>query len=179
MKYTGCESIGQSRQSNAGGNCGQTLVDPLEIKLTLSILRAFIDRGYSYQARTNWKPKHSPEPDSYRVFCYIRKSKETLIINTKHTDTKALLLQIRMLDPSIFDHLNEYSDTIQRQILLDSTDCKHCGCSDKAYAFQYKNRAYRKCHMLCENFRLHAQTDDDVQSIMDIVQREIIFEAQK
>ncbi|MBN1777268.1 MAG: hypothetical protein JW811_04020 [Clostridiales bacterium] len=152
-----------------------TLDDPLESRLTLSILHAFIDRGLTYKTRTNWKPKHSGEPDSYRVFCYVRKSKEALIINTKHTDTKALLVQTRILNPSTFGRLDEYSENIRRQILHSSADCRHCEGCDKAYVFRYAGKPYRKCHMICNNFLLSVGNDDDVRSVMDIVNREIAF----
>lgn len=151
-----------------------TLNDLHEKKMTLASLHAFLENGLTYQTRITWKPKDSIEPDSFRVFCYIKKSKEAMILNTRYYDTSSFLLQIRILDSSTFEKLDEYSENIRNQILHAQYDCKNCGCSEKAYVFKYSGREYRKCHMLCGNFRFCIQNDEDIDSAMDIINREIL-----
>lgn len=152
-----------------------TLNDPYEKRMALAALHAFASNGLGYQTRTTWKPKGYTGPDSYRVFCYIKKSKEAMILNTEYYDTGSFLLQIRIQDASTFDKLDAYSENIRNQILHAQYDCKDCGCSEKAYVFQHAGHQYRKCHMLCGNFRLCVKSDEDVDSVMDIINREISF----
>ncbi len=152
-----------------------TLSDSHEKKMTVASLNAFLENGLTYQTRTTWKPKASTEPDSFRVFCYIKKSKEAMILNTKYYDTSSFLLQIRILNSSTFEKLDDYSVNIRSQILHAPYDCKNCGCSEKAYVFTYSGLEYRKCHMLCGNFRFCIQNDEDIDSVMDIIHREIRY----
>ena len=152
-----------------------TLSDSYEKKMTLASLHAFLKNGLTYQTRTTWKPKNSMEPDSYRVFCYVKKSKEAMILNTKYYDTGSFLLQIRILDSSTFEKLDDYSENIRNQILCAPYECRNCGCGEKAYVFHYSGREYRKCHMLCGNFRVCIRNDEDIDSVMDIINREILF----
>lgn len=153
----------------------EALSSPIDKKILLSILQKFTDNGLTYKIRTKWKPENDISPDDYRVFCYIKKSKEALIINTSAYNTNTFLLQVRILDRSTFDRLDDYTENIRNQIVNAPYNCKNCGCSDKAYIFTYKNHTYRKCHMICGNFSLCNFAQEDVDSIMDIINREIIF----
>lgn len=152
-----------------------TLNNSYEKKMTLAVLHAFLANGLTYQTKTAWKPKNSAAPDSYRVFCYIKKSKEAMILNTEYYDDGSFLLQVRILDSSTFDKLDELSENIRNQILHAYYDCKNCGCSEKAYVFQHEGHEYRKCRMLCGNFRLSVRNDEDIESVMDIINREIVY----
>ena len=152
-----------------------SLSSPVDEKIFLSVLEKFIDNDLTYITRTTWKAKDDISPDSYRVFCYIKKSKEALILNTKYYDTNSFLIQIRILDKSTFEKLDDYSKNIRNQILNAQYNCKNCGCSEKAYVFTYKGHTYRKCHMICGNFRFDNFNDDDIDSITEIVNREIAF----
>jgi hypothetical protein len=152
-----------------------TLDNQVEKELTLGILQTFTDNDLTYQTRTSWKSKDDTNPDSYRVFCYIKKSKEALIVNTKYYDTDSFLLQIRILNSTTFDKLSEYSENVRNQILHAQYNCKNCGCSEKAYVFTYQGLEYRKCHMICGNFRFCNLDYEDIHSIMDIINREIFL----
>lgn len=152
-----------------------TLDNQVEKQLALAILQTFTDNGLTYQIRTAWKAKDDTNPESYRVFCYIKKSKEALILNTKYYDTGSFLLQIRILNSSTFDKLGVYSENVRNQILHAQYNCKGCGCSEKAYVFTYQGLEYRKCHMICGNFRFCNLNHEDIDSIMDIINSEIFF----
>ena len=150
-----------------------TLENPVDRKIALAILQAFANNELTYQARTMYKPSNIVEPDDYRVFCYIKKSKEALIINTKWDNL--FRLQVRILNQSTFEKLDEYSENIKNQI-LNAGDCGNCPCKKKVtYDFAYKGKQYKKCHMICNNFWFCNFNENDIDSIIDIIKREIEY----
>lgn len=145
--------------------------NPVDKKIALAILQVFSENELTYQTRTMYKPSNVVEPDDYRVFCYIKKSREALIINTKWENL--FRLQIRILNKAAFEKLDEYSENIRNQI-LNARNCGNCPCKKKiTYDFAYKGKQYKKCYMLCSNFWLCNFNADDIDSIIDIVKGEI------
>lgn len=149
--------------------------DAIGRNLTQKILSAFDDNGLTYKIRTAWKPKNTDEKD-YRIFCYVKKSKEALIINTRDYDFGCFSMQLRITDKSTFEHLDEYSENV-RNGFLNGGICRAPNCSNDGseYVFTYQGETYRKCHMLCGNFWFRNLCEEDLNSIMHIIDREIAF----
>lgn len=136
-----------------------------EKTLTRRLLGLFIENGYSYLvSATNQK----------RIYCYIRKSKETLIINKEtYADRQAdggFSLQIRITAKKSYEGLDGFSENIRSQI-LGARECKApycCNCGNH-YAFEYNKELYKKCHMLCDNYMFSHPQPSDEESIMTII----------
>jgi hypothetical protein len=150
-----------------------TIDDEAGKKLTQLIITAFDKNGLSYKVRDAWKPKNVSR-DHYRIFCFIKKSKEALIINTGTYDNSVFNIQLRIKDWHTFDKLNEYSENV-RNTFLNGCTCKDCGCK-KEYVFTYNNIEYRKCHMLCDNFCFRNLSEEDLDPLMQIINNEIAFD---
>ena len=150
--------------------------DPVDYKIVNEILTAFVNNGLTYKVRKEYQPRERIENPGYRIFCYIKKSKEALIINTKGWHYDSVCLQIRVLNTNTFDKLNEYSETMRNSI-LNARECNKCGegCSRLSYVFNYNGINYDKCHMLCDVFSFRSLAGQDIPSVMDIIQREIDF----
>lgn len=153
-----------------------TIEDPIGKKITAAIFETFISNKLCYKATVQWQPKDSAEPKGYTIHFLIKGSKDAVIICTRHFGG----IQLRIKDWSTFDKLDEYSENIRNNI-LNAHPCKSCtpnggefmGHGD--YVFNYHGIEYRKCQMLCANFKIGHLTDDDVDSLMDIINREISF----
>ncbi len=135
-------------------------------KLTRAILGMFLKYGLTYKVRT--------DGEMLRIYCYIKKSKETLIINTKGYRRGDFDIQLRLTNPASLTGLDRYSDGIREQLLAadNCTKCWNCG---KEYVFNYQGQEYRKCCMLCNNFNFHQFNDDDCESVLDMVMSEIRY----
>ena len=125
-------------------------------------------------------------PNAYfRILCFIKKSAEALIINTR-TDrgregvTDGVNFQLRILNPETFARLNELSPSILRQI-LSANDCRFCSskCEGKRYVFSYDGKEYVKCQYLCSNFRFTIEEEAEADSLLDLIRREIEYKPQK
>jgi len=110
----------------------------------------------------------------YRIFCYIKKSKEALIINPIGKNFGSFELQLRIKSRNTLDKLESFSQNIINQILM-SKDCRgpYCCYCGSEYSFTYNGKVYRKCHMLCDNFTFRNLKYEDIDSIIGIVQNEI------
>jgi len=89
-------------------------------------------------------------------------------------------MSLRINNRSTFDKLDEYNENI-RNIILNGMPCPSCRLDDETrsnhreYVFTYHGKEYRKCMSLMSNFKLRNLTDDDIDSLMDIINREIAF----
>jgi len=140
-------------------------------KLALQILNEFQDNGLTYKVKTN-------DNMQLRAYCYIKKSKEAMILGTRgYKSDGTFEIQIRILDKTTFNKLDEYSDSVRNWILSAPRNCRapHCCNCGSEYKFIYQEKEYQKCHMLCDNFIFHHLNEEDIPSIMDIVRREIVF----
>jgi hypothetical protein len=153
-----------------------TIGDPVGKKITAAIFDAFISNKLRYKATAQWQPKDSTELKGYNVHFLIKGSKDAIIISTRNFGG----VQLRIKDWSTFDKLDEYSENIRNNI-LNAHPCQRCTpdggefMGHGEYVFTYKGVEYRKCQMLCGNFKLSNLTDDDIDSLMDIINREISF----
>jgi len=135
-----------------------------EAGLTINVKHIFPDKPWAY----------------YRMLCFIKKSAEAVIVNTK-TDlgkegiVEGISLQLRITNQNIFERLNEFTDNIRGQI-LDANDCRYCSakCAGKQYAFDYQGHKYVKCHYICSNFRFNGINENNVADIMLIIDNEFI-----
>jgi hypothetical protein len=150
-----------------------TISNPVDLIIVEKILSAFIINGYTYKARKEYAPKDWNGEKGYRIFCYIKKGKEGLIINTKGWHVESVCLQVRILNSDTFNKIGEYSENV-RNCFLNARNCEmHSDeCGIRAYVFKYQGKEHRKCHMICENFGFRNLTEQDIPSIMDIVQGE-------
>jgi len=141
--------------------------DEVSKKLTKNIVDLFVEHNLTYKIRMGYG-------NIYRIFCFIQKSKEALIINSVGKNFGPYEIQIRINNKLTFDKLGHYSKNVRDQI-IGGKDCRKpycCNCG-KEYIFQYLDKNYRKCHMLCDNFYFRNLNDEDIDSILDIVRNEI------
>jgi hypothetical protein len=153
-----------------------TIDDPVGKKISIAIFDAFISDKLRYKATAQWQTKDSAGPQGYNVHFLIKGSKDAVIISTRNFGG----VQLRIKDRSTFDKLDEYSENIRNNI-LNGYPCQRCTpdggefMGHGEYVFTYKGIEYRKCQMLCGNFKLSNLTDDDIDSLMDIINREIEY----
>lgn len=146
--------------------------------------RALIERmvGLFAQNGLTIKFKHCfPDtPNAYwRILCFIKKSAESVIVNTR-TDlgkegvVDGLNLQVRIANQATLDGLSTLTEGIRRQI-LNGNDCRFCSakCEGKRYVFSYVGVEYVKCQYLNSNFRLTVDDEYDLECVLGIVGREI------
>lgn len=152
----------------------QAIDNPAGKILTAEIFKAFISNGLTYKVRAQAKRKNSNDRDGYTVHFYIRKSKESIIINTIY-----FKIQLRINDWSTFEKLDDYSENVRKAILIDSVRSPDNDYDDGSYVFTYHGIEYRLCYQLSENFKFHTIAEEDIDSLMDIINREISFKNQK
>lgn len=144
--------------------------DDSDQKLTRSILEMFGKYDLTYKIRT--------DDERLRIYCYIKKSKETLIINTKGHRYGEFDIQMRITNPAILEKLHEYTDNIRDQI-IHADNCRKCWNCGKEYVFAYQGTEYRKCCMLCDNFTLHRFSPEDCDVVLQMIYEEICFSIPK
>lgn len=117
----------------------------------------------------------------YRILCFIKKSSEAVIINTRQDLGKdgvvdGLNIQIRITNQYTLNNLDQLSENVRNQI-VNANDCRYCSeaCIGKKYVFSYNNIDYAKCQYLCSNFRIMIENIDDIKSVMDIIKAEISY----
>lgn len=140
-----------------------------EKSLTEQILNFFAANGYTYLVSAT-----NPQ----RIYCYIRKSKESLIINKKtYADRQedcGYSLQIRVTSQKSYTELDKLSENVRANI-IGGRDCKApncCNCGNH-YSFSYNETPYRKCHMLCDNYLFSNLTEADISSVFMLIENEI------
>lgn len=144
--------------------------DASDAKLTKSILEMFLKYELTYKIRT--------DDERLRIYCYVKKSKETLIINTKGYRYGVFDIQMRITNRALLEKLDEYSPNIREQI-LHADNCRKCWNCGKEYVFTYQGTEYRKCCMLCNNFTFHRFTEDDCDTLLKMIYDEICFSIPK
>ncbi|HBL84373.1 MAG: hypothetical protein A2Y17_04905 [Clostridiales bacterium GWF2_38_85] len=132
-----------------------TIDDPVGKKITTAIFNAFISNKLRYKATAQWHPKDSVEPKGYTVHFIIKGGKDAVIICTRNFGG----VQLRIKNWNTFDKLDEYSENIRNNI-LNGKPCQRCTpdggkfMGHGEYVFVYHGKEYRKCQMLCGNFKL-------------------------
>lgn len=151
-------------------------------KTARQIIRLFDEAGLTIKVKHIFPMKPTAY---YRVLCFIKKSKETVIINTKQDNGPAgvvegMNIQLRIENENSFTTLDDLTENIRRQI-LNASDCRFCSpkCDGKRYIFTYHGTEYTKCQMLCSNFRLRVTDENDINSIIKLVGLEITFVTHK
>lgn len=121
----------------------------------------------------------------YRIMCFIKKSAEAVIINTRTDIGKEGVInghniQIRICNQNTLDNLDQLNESIRNQI-INAQDCRFCSnkCVGKRYVFTYNNTEYTKCQYLCSNFRIIVDNEEDVNSVIDIIRAEISYKKPK
>lgn len=117
----------------------------------------------------------------YRILCFIKKSKETVIINTKKDCgrdgvVEGMIIQLRIENQATFGKLDELSENIRSRI-VNGGECRYCctKCEGKRYTFTYQGKEYVKCQFICSNFRFEDINERDIASLMDIIHSEIHY----
>ena len=140
-----------------GGDIGKTI--------TAETLKLFQDNGLTCKIRDNGS--------RYRISCYIKKSKESVILGTMD-NRKDFIVQLRITDRTVLTKLDDLSENI-RNSMLNGPNCKE-SCFRKCetvYAFGYRDKEYRKCQALICNFIFKDLRHEDVPSLMGLIQNEI------
>ncbi len=147
----------------------ETISDPVVRDMTGSIACLFSENGLTVKVKRGYG-------DVYRLFCHIRKSRETAIVNPVGKNFGPFEVQVRVENPQTLQQLDLLSDRIRKGI-LGAKDCKApycCNCGS-AYRFTHQGVAYRKCHMLCDNFTLRGLQPEDRESLLLLMQSEIEY----
>lgn len=155
---------------------------PLDKVCAKKILNIFHDAGLPI------KVKHL-FPDTpnayYRILFFIKKSAESVIINTR-TDlgkegvVDGLSIQIRIVNINTFGKLAQFTENIRSQI-TGANECRFCSanCEGKRYEFTYAGIEYTKCRYLCSNFRLTIHNDEDINDVVSIIKAELVYKKPK
>lgn len=137
--------------------------------LTARLLELFVDRGKGYLVSAT-NPK--------RIYCYVRKSRETMIINKETYIDRQIdggySLQIRITAADTYAALDGLSENVRSRI-LNGRNCKMpycCNCGHW-YQFEHNGVSYRKCHMLCDNYSFSHILEQDTDSILAILTNEL------
>ena len=151
---------------------------PMEKLCAEKILSIFHNAGFTI------KVKHlfPDTPNSYyRILCFIKKSAEAVIINTrtdleKESVINSMTVQIRIVNKSTFDMLEQFTDGIRTQI-VDANNCRFCSekCNGKRYEFVYAGTQHTKCHYLCSNFRFTVHDENEINDIISIIKNELEY----
>lgn len=148
---------------NIGGVVGKTI--------TAEVLKLFHNNGLTYKVRD--------DGSRYRIFCYIKKSKESVILGTMYNRTD-FIVQLRISDRTVLNKLDELTENI-RNNMLNGPNCKE-SCFRKCetvYAFSYRDKEYRKCQALICNFIFKNLQNEDIASLIGLIQNEIINYAKR
>lgn len=147
----------------------ETIADPDVRAMTGNLARLFADQGLAVKVKRGYG-------DVYRIFCYLRKSRESVILNPIGKNFGPFEVQVRIENPQTLQQLDLLSDRV-RNCILGAKDCNApycCNCG-KEYRFTHQGVAYRKCHMLCDNFTLRDLKPEDGDSALHIIRQEIAF----
>jgi len=158
----------------------ELIVTDIEVQAAKDAARAILRRFDEANRPIKVKHLFPEEPCGYyRVQCFVKKSKEAVIINTKTDDGHkntigGMNVQLRIENRDTLTKLDEMSDNIRDQI-LGAGNCRHCctKCEGKQYSFAYKGTDYLKCHFICSNFRFSSFEAGDLPSLMRILGGEI------
>ena len=141
------------------------------------IINLFNEKGLTIKVKYMFPKK--PSVSFYRVFCFIKKSDATVVIDAKKDCD--LTIYIRLKNHKFLDKLSDFTDNIRNQILTakdcsapDSVDCK-----DKMYRFTFNNKRYIKCMSISCNFKFTNISKNDFSNIIDIINEEIEYMAEK
>ena len=147
-------------------NICQNVGDEIGKTITAEVLKLFQDNGLTYKIKD--------DGSRYRIFCYIKKSKESVILGTMD-NRKDFIVQLRITDRTVFNKLDKLSKKI-RNSMLNGPNCKE-SCFRKCetvYVFNYRDKEYRKCQALICNFIFKNLQNEDISSLMGLIQNEII-----
>lgn len=136
-----------------------------ERRLAVKIMKLFIDRGLICKIKG--------DGSRYRIFCYIKKCKESVILGTLD-NRKDFIIQLRISDRTVFNKLDDLSENI-RVSMLNGPNCKET-CfrkCEKSYVFNYHNEKYRKCQALICNFIFRNIQQEDINSLLGLINNEI------
>jgi len=150
-----------------------TIPEENEKEIIRKIVKRFIDCGLPVKTKSYNQPCME---GTFRILCFIKKSAEAVIINNKGMGRDGLSIQVRIDDRSILDKIDSFSQNVKNQI-LNAGNCGNCStkCENKKYVFTYQENEYIKCHFLCSNFSFQNIDKNDVGSIMDIINNEIVY----
>ena len=145
----------------------ENIPDEVGKRLTAEVLRLFCDGGLTVRVKD--------DGSRYRVFCYIKKSKESVILGTMDK-RREFIVQLRVADRSLLDRLGDLPENV-RDSMLHGPDCRGGSCRncEAAYRFTYDGKAYHKCHTLMCNFIYRNPQEGDIVSIIEMVGNEIRF----
>lgn len=153
-----------SIENQAEKSVAQQIIERfVQAGLTVKVKHIFYDKPWAY----------------YRILCFIKKSAETVIINTKNDLGKdgvvdGMNIQIRITNGNTFEKLDELECSVRKQI-INAHDCSYCSakCEGKRYLFAYQGKDYVKCQFLCSNFRFANICKSSIPSIITIVNGEL------
>ena len=142
------------------------------------IIEAFDKNGLTIKVKHIFPTK----PAAYfRVLCFIKKSKEAVIINTKNDlGPKGVIpgmnIQLRIENGSTLVGLDEFTENI-RSTIINGNDCCYCSekCKRNCSVFTYNGINYVKCQFICSNFRFHDIEESDISDLLYIVNGEIEY----
>ena len=145
----------------------KNIPDEIGKTITAEILSLFQANGLTFKIKD--------DGSRYRIFCYIKKSKESIILGTMDK-RKGFIVQLRITDRSVLGKLDNLSENIKNSI-LNGPNCKE-SCFRKCetvYVFKHLNNEYRKCQALICNFIFNGLQKQDIVSLISIIKNEIVY----
>ena len=106
-------------------------------------------------------------------YFYKNERKETVVFHVERDDSFSM--NIRPL------HVAEYSNRFNalsehvRYACLHGRDCCHCGYCNHFYTFQYEDKSYEKCQIICCNFCFYDIEEQDIDSILYLLDLELRY----
>lgn len=153
--------------SNIGGQPGRDL--------TRQIIQRFTDVELPIKVKCH---EYGMPWAWYRISLFVQNRAETVIISTKSgygkNAAEGLHLQIRITNHRTFDKLDEFSQNIRSQI-INGRECVYCpvGCKGSDCVFTYQGKEYVKCKNIGANFKFKSIEENDITSILTIVDMEM------
>ena len=145
----------------------QNIDDESGKTITAEIVKLFQENGLTCKIKDNGS--------RYRIFCYLKKSRESVILGTRD-NRKEFLVQLRITDRSVLGRLDELPGNI-RNCMLNGPNCKE-SCFRKCetvYVFNYHDKEYHKCQALICNFIFKDLQNEDIASLLGLIQNEIKY----
>jgi hypothetical protein len=138
-------------------------------KIVLSAIHErLMNNGYKIQA------KHKGVGGAGFDIKYSIKSKKP-IVEAFYKKNKSSDFELHVRPLHVFQYAHRFSELSEhiKNSCIQGRDCIKCGYCDKAYEYEYEGIKYVKCQFICYNFCFTDIEDQDVDSILRVLDMEL------
>ena len=131
----------------------------------LAVHERLTNAGYKLQAKG--------KGDGFDIKYSIKSRKPIAAVLYQKNKGSAFELHVRP------QHVSQYADRFAemtehiRNCCIQGKDCTKCGYCDKAYVYEYEGVTYTKCQFICYNFCFTDIEEQDVSSILRVLDMEL------